>query len=164
MNLQLLVCPDCKGQLFHDGSIVATEFPCPTCRKPLVVEVPAGGAYHSDPPRCFEDKELGLTCDLAGQIPVQGEGEIQGYPLYFRAKWDCWTFRVALNGDINIATIIDPQDEQHGFFTDGEWQGYYLDGDYGEASYMRYDTAEALIRYCAKKFVHDLSQRRKSGV
>jgi hypothetical protein len=114
----------------------------------------AGPPWHNDPERYLDDPALGLSCRIYGQAPVQAEGRVGGAPFYFRARHAAWDFTVCLSHDID-ASAIWPPDERPGFFTSDEYRGYYLRGDYGrrqEASFMRYDEAERIIRECARKY------------
>jgi hypothetical protein len=99
--------------------------------------------------------DLALTGHLSGQAPVQAEGHIKGYPFYFRAKWDSWTFTVCLNGTGDPICIGPPSDED-GLFKDREHQGFYMGRHFPEAGYMRYDEAEALILSCAQLFLRQI--------
>jgi hypothetical protein len=106
---------------------------------------------HQDPRRKIEDEALSLDCEIAGQHPVQAEGRIRGYPFYFRAKWDQWQFRISLQMTYDPAALFPP-DSTNGFFYEGEIRGFFLSDDFPEASYMRYDQAEAIIRNCVRRF------------
>ena len=95
-----------------------------------------------EPERNVTDDAIGLSYRLYGAAPVQAEGIIAGKPFYFRARHEEWSFSVAPTAE------ADPVD------VESERQGFYREGQYGrrdEASYMPFDTAEAII----KGNVHD---------
>jgi hypothetical protein len=155
-DLQVAVCPDCGRQLFHDGSIAGRTLPCPQCES--IVQIPDDNGCHHDPKRTLSDGGTGLEGTLYGQAPVQAEGHILGHPFYFRAKWNYWTFTVSVNSDADPA-CIEPKEDEPGFFEVGESQGYYLSGEFNNASFMRYDDAERIIRDCVQQFILALKQR-----
>jgi hypothetical protein len=96
--------------------------------------------------RHVRDNAIQLEFRLYGQCPVQGEGTLLGHQLYFRARWNEWSFAVA--DSVNI----DPVDIQlagQGFLREG--QCGEPNGD--EASCMDYDNAEAIVRRCAAEYV-----------
>lgn len=41
--------------------------------------------------------EINIT-SIGGQCPVQAEGDVFGFPFYFRARHGAWTFDVASKG------------------------------------------------------------------
>lgn len=111
--------------------------------------------WHNDPERHIDDTVARLVCHIYGQAPVQADGLVDGKPFYFRSRWAAWTFTVCVSHDIDAAAI-DPPVEQPGFFQTNEYRGYFLSGDYGtepEASFMRYDEAERIIRECAQRYL-----------
>ena len=119
--------------------------------------------WHDDPERHVEDNVLGLSCHIYGQAPVQADGRVYGSPLYFRARHDAWEFTVSVSHDLDAAAIWPAADEI-GFFQRDEYRGYYLCGDYGkehEASFMRYDEAERIIRECARLYLRALAEDAK---
>jgi hypothetical protein len=95
--------------------------------------------------RQIHDNAIQLECRLYGHGPVQGEGTVIGNRLYFRARWDEWSFSVADSEDVDPVDIQLPK------------QGFLRGGQYGklkgyEASWMEYDDAEAIIRGCAQEY------------
>jgi hypothetical protein len=62
----------------------------------------------------------GWRGEFGGNCPVQGDGEVDGNPFYFRARNDGWTFSVAAAG-------VDPVDVFCGYAP-----GFEAFGDYGE--------------------------------
>ena len=116
----------------------------------------------SDPERDVRNDTLALDCHLSGWCPVQGEGTLRGYPIYFRARHAHWTFTVAVTKDrpCDFASWLNAPIE--GFFEDLGVLGYELGGQYGtehEAGYMPYDIAEKLIVACAKRFTKAFAER-----
>jgi len=96
--------------------------------------------------RQIEDSNIQLKYRLYGHAPVQAEGTVRGQQLYFRARYDEWTFAVALSEEVDPAEIDFPE------------QGFFRQGQYGrpkksEASYIPYDEAEAIIRRCSYEYV-----------
>ncbi len=150
-SLQSVQCLNCGGQIFHDGSVAGRTIPCPDCGEHVQLPgvQPPTGKIH--------DEALGFDCVIYGRHPVQAEGRVRGHPFYFRAKWDFWTFTVCKNNENpEVPSCINPPKDEPGFFQDGEYQGFYLSGDYGadkDASNMKVDIAGKIIRNCVKKFV-----------
>lgn len=96
--------------------------------------------------RQIEDRSIQLQCHLYGHAPIQSEGTVLGKRLYFRARYDEWTFAVALSEEVDPAEIDFPE------------QGFFRQAKYGqpkksEASYMDYDDAEAIIRQCCHEYI-----------
>ena len=93
-------------------------------------------------------KDPDIHIDLIrGSGPVVGRGTIDGMPFYFHARWDGWSFSLALHPD------VDPQG-----ITMSSERAFYVEGDYGQpegydASYMPEEEAEAIIRNCIKIFL-----------
>lgn len=152
-QLQVVNCLRCRNRFYHDGSAAGRVIACPNCQADLTI--PADERSHSDPPRTLRDEGLALIGDIAGQAPVQADGRVRGHPFYFRAKWEHWTFTACVSADIDASCINPPADED-GFFRDGDYRGFYLSGEYPEASFMRYDDAEAIIRQCGRRLLQAL--------
>jgi hypothetical protein len=97
-----------------------------------------------------------LTCRIYGQAPVQADGKVNRHPLYFRARHSTWQFTVCISHNVD-ASAIWPVEDKPGFFIDDDgYRGYYISGDYGqenEASFMRYDKVEEIIRACVARFL-----------
>jgi hypothetical protein len=111
--------------------------------------------WHNDPERQIDDQSFGLSCRIYGQAPVQADGRINGSPIYFRARHAVWEFTVSVSHDIGAAAIW-PAGDEVGFFQRDEFHGYYLCCDYGkehDASFMRYDEAERIIRDCVSQYL-----------
>jgi hypothetical protein len=118
-------------------------------------------APHNEPERAIQDAELGLTCRIYGQAPVQAEGRIGRAPFYFRARHSAWTFTVSISHNDIDPSALPPREETPGFFTINEYRGYFLGGDYGngdDASFMRYDEVERIVRECAKAFLQSSAE------
>ena len=99
------------------------------------------------------DGSAQLQCRIWGYGPVQAEGTVAGKLMYFRARWDAWTFALATSKLANPIDIYFPE------------QGFVREGDYGrargyEASWMSYDDAEAIIRRCAQEYVASTKSQR----
>jgi len=91
--------------------------------------------------REFQDDDLQLQCVISGYCPVQAEGTVAGNQLYFRARWDEWSFSVSESAEVDPVDIQLPG------------QGFLREGEHDEASWMAYDDAEAIIRRCAREFL-----------
>ncbi len=96
--------------------------------------------------RRIEDETLQLHCRIWGYAPVQAEGTVAGKQLYFRARHDGWSFAVAASAGVDPVDICFPD---QGFLREGEYGTSWDDA----ASYMEYDTAEAIIRRCAADYI-----------
>ena len=98
----------------------------------------------------FENVELKLRGKIYGSGPVQAEGTINGFPFYFRARHDTWTFAISENPEIDPVDIqIIETGKRYGFFAEGrlgkEWE--YL------ASYMDSDKVTEIIKKCSKEYL-----------
>ena len=110
----------------------------------------------------LRDESLQLEVNIYGNYPVQGDGKLLGYPLYFRARWDAWEFTVSLNPEVIVDCLLGCEDVP-GFFRDGENEGFYLTGRYPQAGDMPLGTAKEILRECARRFTDALSQSRIQG-
>jgi hypothetical protein len=80
---------------------------------------------------------------LGGMCPVQGEGTVDGFPFYFRARGASWSFSVA---DKDGDPVMNGPGED----------GFHIAEPYGtwpEAGYMDIGIARAIIERSARKFV-----------
>ncbi len=97
------------------------------------------------------DDDLFIIDSLGGQAPVQAEGTVRGYPFYFRARWDHWTFSISEKED------IDPVDVDSAVADAG--LGFYREGRYGtgpyDASYMPEEEARRIIRTCVQEYLRE---------
>lgn len=98
----------------------------------------------------FENKELNLKGKIQGPAPVQAEGTVNGFPFYFRARYDTWTFSISENPEVDPVDIqMDEQGKKYGFFAEGrvgnEW-------DYA-ASYLDDDKARHIIERCVSEYL-----------
>ncbi len=90
---------------------------------------------HAEAPVRNPEEEIlapGITGHFYGTMPVQGEGHIDGFPWYFRARWDSWTLQIAREKD------GDPVDDNPSI----TWSA---GGAYHNASFMRFDEARGLV-------------------
>lgn len=94
-------------------------------------EYKAMGALHGD----------AWWCELGGACPVQGDGEVDGVPFYFRARGRHWSIEFGLgtdeDGRLTGETIFE---------RGGETVGEY------SASWMRARHAAALVRASVNDF------------
>ncbi|MFD0724244.1 hypothetical protein [Lysobacter brunescens] len=107
----------------------------------------------------FKDETIGLEAHVHGNSPVEGDGMLRGYPFYFRARHAEWSFTLSLDPEVDPCGLRES--DQPGFFIDGEHSGYGLWDYFGsesDASYMHYADAEAIIRYCAQRFLFELAR------
>jgi hypothetical protein len=97
----------------------------------------------------FNVPELDLSGEIYGNGPVQAVGTVRGFPFYFRARWDEWTFSISKFSE------IDPVDIQ--FPDQGEMYGYFRESKYGEgpydASWMEEAVAFDFIKTCVIEFL-----------
>lgn len=93
--------------------------------------------------------ELDLFGKIYGLAPVQAEGTINGYPFYFWAKRDTWSFSISKHSEIYPVNIQDMES--------GIKYGFYKEAEYGKkgtysASFMDTKQAEKLIVECCEEF------------
>ncbi|NNC16362.1 hypothetical protein HRD49_07705 [Corallococcus exiguus] len=90
----------------------------------------------------------GWSGDFGGSCPMQGDGEVDGLPFYFRARWDSWELDIAQPG-------CDPLDVDEAAMARGEgwrheeiWPGGPYDAGYMELDDVQrcMDRAVALFR------------------
>lgn len=81
----------------------------------------------------LEVKELGGNC------PVQAAGTVDGWPFYFRARGEWWSFSVVEMGE-------DP------FGADGWWNYKEKWGEWPAAGWMTREEAMGCIEKAAQKF------------
>jgi hypothetical protein len=80
---------------------------------------------------------------------VQGEGELDGKPWYFRARYEHWTFTMAQEGgDVHkVRSMFHAAALEEGWNLEREWPF----GSYS-AGYMPVKTALAIVRACARMY------------
>ena len=80
-----------------------------------------------------------FTEEPSGYCPVQAEGTVDGFPFYFRSRYDTWTVYIATNKD------SDPLDEQ-------SWVNHeaYPSGGQFSAGYAPREECVEFISKCAK--------------
>lgn len=98
----------------------------------------------------IENNDLKLIGKIYGSAPVQADGTVNGYPFYFRARWDEWSFAISENPNISPVDIqLIETGEKYGYFAEGrvgkEWE--YL------ASYMEVNTVKDIITKCASEYL-----------
>lgn len=98
----------------------------------------------------FENKELNLKGTIQGPAPVQAEGTVNGFPFYFRARHDQWTFSISEDPEIDPVDIqMDEQGRKHGFFAEGRVGGEW---EYA-ASYLDDNSVRRIIERCASEYL-----------
>ncbi|HLJ64633.1 MAG TPA: hypothetical protein VKT70_11040 [Stellaceae bacterium] len=111
----------------------------------------------------IEDAALGLSGELYGNCPVQGEGTICGFYFYFRARGNAWSCEVVVNRAHPCPTnLAGYTDDQHDVFFECDGIVSFVHcGDYGEqefdAGWMPYEDAERFIRACAAAFINKMA-------
>lgn len=68
--------------------------------------------------------DTGAYVEFCGACPVQGDGEIDGYPCYYRSRGEGWQFHVATMPD------GDPLDDNTWFYSENKYifpQGGWVD-------------------------------------
>jgi len=96
------------------------------------------------------NNDLKLRGRIYGSAPVQADGTINGFPFYFRARWDEWTFSISENPQIS------PIDIQ--FIETGKEHGYFAEGRIGKeweclASYMEVNMVKDIITKCSVDYL-----------
>ena len=99
----------------------------------------------------FENIELNIRGKIYGSAPVQAYGTINGFPFYFRARWDAWSFAISENPQIDPVDIqLEEQGKEHGYLAEGtigkEWE--YL------ASYMEFSMVKDIITKCSTEYLN----------
>ena len=92
---------------------------------------------------CEEEKlgRLGSMSYLGGNCPIQGEGHtVDGYPWYFRARGNRWTFEVGGNKDGN------------GIGGRRLFVSCPYENEPYEAGWMPNDDAERFLRRCLRRY------------
>jgi hypothetical protein len=122
--------------------------------------------FPSEPERDIDNIELGLKYSIYGRAPVQADGHIGSFPIYFRARHEGWSFTISLNQEAHASFFYSPHPEHfengaEGFFRieKEDVNGYQLEGDYYEgegASYMPYDDAQKIIEDCTRRFLSEI--------
>ncbi len=165
--LEIAICTGCGKRLLHDGSIAGAELTCHHCQTPIKIpgETCRNQVVESD-----------YSFDIYGHHPIQAEGRVLGHPFYFRAKYDFWDFTVVTSHQhTEEASYCNAPEVTHGYFRiinkEGpqdkvEWEGYWIDGYYGEdydAGGMHHELAIDIIQRCITQFIEDeQSQHQKN--
>ena len=112
---------------------------------------------------CLEiqgDVEFGLDYAIRGEHPVQAHGVISDHPLFFRAKWDAWSFTVCISSDDpSTPSALAPATDDDGFIKDLGEEGYYRTGELKRAGYMDEATTRSIIRECAQHFLKAMDEK-----
>lgn len=146
--------------LFNADKMAWRTFDRPQLQMLKLPDPPPPDPAPCPPSPMLRDENLQLEVYIYGNYPVQGDGKLLGYPLYFRARWDAWEFTVSLNPDVIVDALLGRGSDVPGFFREGEYDGYYLTGRYPQAGDMPLDTAKEILLDCARRFTDALSQRR----
>src|SRR5690349_5713024 len=101
------------------------------------------------PDLSIDDAELGVAGKFTSPMaPVQAAGTVAGWPFYFRARWDTWTFAVSMRAGLDPAEIHGPE------------AGFFRTGKHGvtpqDASYMPLDEARHIIQKCCRELIAEL--------
>jgi hypothetical protein len=95
------------------------------------------------------DETLKLHGRVGGLVPVQGTGELEGKPWYFRARHEGWTFTMAKEGgDVHkVRSMFHGAALEDGWNIEKEWPfGTF------SAGYMPVKAALAIVRACARMY------------
>jgi hypothetical protein len=91
----------------------------------------------------------GWSGDFGGESPVQGDGEVDGRPFYFRARWNSWELDIAEPGGEPLSVTEESMARGVGW----RHEENFGDLDLWQASYMEMkdvqrcmDKAVALFR------------------
>ena len=95
----------------------------------------------------ISDERLGLEYELTsiGGL-VQACGELRGKEIYFRAKYNNWSFDVA--------------NEEGMLPSDGGQGGYYRESKYKDAGNMSMKEAEEIIKDCVNDYMRTNTRKR----
>ncbi len=98
----------------------------------------------------FENTELSLKGKIFGLAPVQAIGTINGFPFYFRGRYNTWTFAISETKEIDPVDIqMNETGKKYGFFAEGEIgkESEYL------ASYLNDEKVLEIVLSCAKEYL-----------
>ena len=70
---------------------------------------------------------------IYGQCPVQGFGLVDGYPWYFRARWETWSMEISNDKDIDCKCLPLVGFEIGGWIFEEDW-GKEFDAGYMDSS------------------------------
>jgi hypothetical protein len=84
--------------------------------------------------------EFDASFEVFGEAPVQALGSVLGRDLYFRARWDGWSFDVA--------------DRAGNLPSDGyrDSDGFYREAAYPNASWMPLAEAVRIVVQCLREY------------
>ena len=93
----------------------------------------------------------GLVYEFTSEAaPVQAEGTLAGHEMYFRARWDEWSFAVSEHADVDPSAIDSPEAaDARGWFRGGSFQEPYA------GSRLPTADADSIIRICAREYLYD---------
>jgi hypothetical protein len=81
--------------------------------------------------------------DVCGACPVQGEGFVDGLPVYFRARGARWSFRVS---EFPNADPVMVGCKATGWLAQGAY------GEFPDAGWMRESHSRAIVEACIRGF------------
>lgn len=146
-------CSIC-GAMILPTTAAGTAGKCMPCFKgrPRRPNPPPPRAKLGDPSELrLEVCDLDLECDIQGYCPVQAYGTIRGRDFYFRAHHDFWSFELE---DLNGVLPDDGGNREEGF---------YCEGAYWNASWMRHADAADIIQRCAVEVLHSRLGRKNEA-
>lgn len=91
--------------------------------------------------RAASDPRL-LTISLAGDAPMQGFGYLNGYPWYFRARGDAWSFAVGNVREMGFHVALAAAAH--------EGTGLVICGRYNDTTKMTEEKARRIIRRASR--------------
>ncbi len=91
----------------------------------------------------------GMTGDIGGQVPVEGEGLLDGRPWYFRARYNTWSF------DWADTVEAEPVYVNLGYEPGVHYEQPYKVADPYAAGYMSLDEAFELVCRAREIVRHD---------
>ena len=98
----------------------------------------------------FENTALSLKGTIYGTAPVQAEEIVNGFPFYFRARHDIWTFSISELQEVDPVDIqLIEQGEKYGFFAEGQ---IGKESEYA-ASYLGEKVVLEIIEKCCIKYI-----------
>jgi len=94
----------------------------------------------------MELNEQGIDGYVEGQCPVQGCGTVDGYPWYFRARWESWSMEIADDKTVDCECLPLVGYSCSGWVVEEDWGAKY------EAGYMEEFVAYEFIKKVVELF------------
>ncbi|UJR81439.1 hypothetical protein [Sandaracinus amylolyticus] len=89
------------------------------------------------------------SIDVGGACPVQGEGDVDGLPMYFRARGEGWSLRIAATPDGNPVAVGFPRADRE---SPPGWEAGGRYGAFPDAGWMPAEHSRAIVEACVRAF------------